>query len=81
MGDKPTTTPKERLMHLLFDRSDAAHQDIKFMRGNKSDVTEGEFYDAVCATLTRQRAGLLTPVTELPKCRTAINVAEFIEAL
>jgi hypothetical protein len=74
-------TAKERLLHLLFGREKVTHRNIKFMRGHKPGVTEEEFCSAVNAALVERRAGILTPVSELPRAGAKVDVKKYVDAL
>lgn len=76
----PHLSAKDRLLHLLFGRTGVRTENVMFMRGDKPDVTEEEFCDAVAGSHVRRRAGLLKR-EPLPKSGTKINVKSFVDAL
>lgn len=73
-------TAKERLMRLLF-REGRKHRDIKFTRGNDSNVSHESFCDSAAAALLRHEAGVLHVMNELPRSTTKTNIDKLIEAL
>ncbi|MEQ1887162.1 MAG: hypothetical protein ABL967_19020 [Bryobacteraceae bacterium] len=70
---------KERLLNCLFGDSKVITRDIKFMRGDKQDVTEDEFCREINSALLQRKTGLRPRPTE--DAETIIDIKELVGGL
>lgn len=71
---------KERLLHTLFDSGHPVTKNIKFMRGDKPDISEEDFCREINSALLQVKSGLAKPA-ELIACETRVNISGLIAAL
>ena len=67
-------TPKERLMHTLFNNPGRTHRNIKLCRGTAETISVDDLYAEVAGSLSKAASGEIKPETSFGENYQKVNV-------
>lgn len=80
-GKEGAMTEKQRLIQALFGNEDVTQRNIKFMRGDRPDVSEDDFCRQINSALVQKRSGLAKRLDGLPETPEKFKASDIVGAL